>query len=352
MVTTKSTQQNNDWFSSQQQYWDAWFEAQRQAFGEQGRTPSSSAFQGAWADFFKEWQNAVSGSQQNRNTDAFQQYFTKTGETFLDMMEQFYQATGQAKPLDQMVQEWIDQLQTFYANALQASSQPFDVSEEHKSFAHSMNKASQVWSSLLQPEDSFDKARMKKDAFHAFEHISSLTSIPGLGYNRKKQEQLNDLYKLWCEYQHKSRTYNAGMAKVGIKAVKKFREYLANPPQDHEPLTSLKGIYEKWVDACEEIYAEYAMSEEYTRLYGEVVNALMTFKKQQNKMADDMLEELNMPTRREVDSVHERMHAMRRDNLRLKKDIAELQAALRPKRSARPKPPVKAKKLAKKGKKS
>jgi class III poly(R)-hydroxyalkanoic acid synthase PhaE subunit len=352
MTAAKSTQQDNDWFSSPQKYWDAWFEAQRKAMSEQWQAPSSSAFQGPWADFFKEWQNAVSGSPQNRNTDAFQQYFTKTGETFLDMMEKFYQATGQAKPLDQMVQEWIDQLQTFYANALQASSQPFDVSEEHKSFAHSINKASQVWASMLQPEGPPGKTGAKKDVCHAFEHIGCLTSMPGLGYNRKKQEQLNDLYKLWCEYHCKSRAYNAGMAKMGIKAVKKFQAYLANPPQDHEPLTSLRGIYEKWVDACEEVYAEYAMSEEYTRLYGEAVNALMAFKKQQNKMADDMLEELNMPTRREVDSMHERQHDLRRDNLQLRKDIAKLQAALRAKTAARPKTPVKAKKPLKKGKKS
>jgi class III poly(R)-hydroxyalkanoic acid synthase PhaE subunit len=335
MTAANSTQKDNDWFHAQQEYWDSWFEAQRKAFGGQGQAPFSSGFQAPWADFFKEWQSAVSGSSQN----PFQQYFTKTGETFIDMMEKFYQATGQAKPLDQMMQEWTDQLQTFYANALKASSQPFDISEGHKSFAHSMNKAGQVWASLLQSEDG------KKD-FFSFDPLHAHTLMPGLGYTRGKQEQLNKLYKLWIEFQQKSRAYDAGMAKVGLEAVKKFQETLSNPTQ--EKITTLKGIYAKWIDSCEEIYAKYAMSEEYTKLYGESVNALMAFKKEQNKMTDDLMGQLNLPTRQEVDSLHERLHALRRDNIQLKKDIAELKAALKPKAA-----PAKAKKPApkKKGKK-
>ncbi|MCE9506781.1 MAG: class III poly(R)-hydroxyalkanoic acid synthase subunit PhaE [Alphaproteobacteria bacterium] len=343
MANAKSTQQDNDWFGSQQKYWDTWFEAQRKAFGEQWQAPSSAAsgFQAPWADFFKEWQNVVSSGQQGKDTDAFQQYFVKTGATFMDMMEKFYQATGQAKPLDQMAQEWVDQLQTYYANILKTASQPFDVSEGHQSFAHSMNKASQVWASLLQPGDGIGKYDAKKGPFFSFDPLHAYTLMPGLGYTREKQEDLNKLYKCWIEYRRKASAYDAGMATVGMEAVKKFQECLAKPPQGHEPITSLKGVYTKWVDCCEEIYAKYAMSEEYTKLYGESVNALMAFKKQQNKMTDDLMEQLNMPTRQEIDSLHERFHTLRRDNIQLKKDIAELKAV------KKPKAPVSAKKAAK-----
>ncbi len=36
MATAQSTQ-NNDWFKSQQQYWDNWLETQRKIFGEQAQ---------------------------------------------------------------------------------------------------------------------------------------------------------------------------------------------------------------------------------------------------------------------------------------------------------------------------
>ncbi len=298
--------QNNDWLKSQQQYWDGWFEQQRKIFG--GQWEGATGGNEPWAELLKEWQNALSGGQPSANTDQFQQYFAKAGETYMNMLQQFYQATGQSKPVEQMTQEWTETLQKFFAGAFQANTQPFDVSK--------------AWSFAQNPAAG-------KDFLSSMDPLGTFTSMPGIGYSREKQEQLNHLYQQWVEYDRKSRAYNAGMAKVGMEAVQKFQAYLANPPENQEPLKSLKEIYVKWVDVCEDIYARYAMSEEYTSLYGEVVNALMKFKKQQNKLTDDMMDELNLPTRVEVDSLHERLHAVRRDNIQLKKDVAELKAALK-----------------------
>lgn len=340
MATAQSN--TNDWLKSQQQYWDTWFESQRKAFGDVWGNPApGAAASGPWADFFKEWQNAVFGpNQQAPHTDAFRETFTKTGETFLNMMQQFYQATGQAKPLDQMTQEWTNGLQKFFTDMFQSNTKPFDISAQGQPFMDAFAKAQQSWGDFLK------NGPAGKDPFAAFDPFGFYASIPGIGYSREKQEQLNHLYQQWVEYERKSREYNAAMAKVGLEAVQKFQEYLAHPPKDQAPLTSLKSIYTKWVDICEDIYAKYAMTAEYTKLYGDVVNAMMSFKKQQSALVDDMMEQMNLPTRREVDSLHERLHVLRRDNMQLKKDIAELKAALRPKTAA-----ASAKKPAKKGKK-
>ena len=303
MASASSAQQSNDWFSSQQKYWDTWFEQQRNFFGN--GAAASTGFQGPqaqWAELLKTWQGAVfNGSQTSSDTDAFRQYFTNAGETYLNMMQQFYQGTGQAKPLDQMTKEWTDNLQKFFSGTLQTG----------------------------------------KDPFAAIDPLNFFASIPGIGYTREKQEQMNHLYQQWAEYEAKSREYNAGMAKVGVEAVKKFQEYVANPPKDAEPLTSLKEVYTKWVDICEGIYAKYAMTEEYTKLYGEVVNALMSFKKRQNEIMDDIVSQVNLPTRVEIDSLHQRLHALRRE-------VAALRAELKPKAAKSPKAVTKP--VAKKGK--
>lgn len=330
MVTT----QGNDWLGTQQKYWDTWFESQRRTFsGAQGQAVPEG-FQGPWADFFKEWQSAVFKGQQTADAGAFQQHFAKAGEQFLNMMQQFYQATGQAKPVDQMTKEWADTLQKFFTDAFQTNSQPFDISQGYQAFTDYFAKAGQTWTSSFQTG---------KNPFANFDPLGSFTTMPGLGYTREKQEDLSALYNGWVEFQRKSRAYDAAMAKVGLEAVKKFQEYIAHPPEGQEPLTSLKGVYTKWVDICEEIYAKFAMSDEYIKLYGDSVNALMTFKQQQDKQMEGLMEQLNLPTRREVDSLHERVQVLRRDNIQLKKDIAEMKAALKP---------VSASKPAKKGKKS
>jgi class III poly(R)-hydroxyalkanoic acid synthase PhaE subunit len=313
-MSASSTQQSSDWFSSQQQYWDTWFEQQRKFFGAAGATSpsfgSASGFQGPqeqWAELLKTWQSALAGNEKTTDTEVLQHYFTKAGETYLNMLQQFYQGTGQAKTLEQMTKEWTDNLQKFYTGTAQTG----------------------------------------KDPFSALDPLNFFASFPGIGYTREKQEQLNHLYQQWSDYEVKAREYNASMAKVGLEAIQKFQEYVANPPKDAEPLTSLKEVYTKWVDICEGIYAEYAMTEEYTQLYGEVVNALMTFKKQQNKLIDDLVDQVNLPTRTEIDSLHQRVHALRREVAALR---AELKGAP-PKAAAKPAAKATAKPAAKKGKK-
>jgi class III poly(R)-hydroxyalkanoic acid synthase PhaE subunit len=216
-----------------------------------------------------------------------------------------------------MTQEWLNQMQKFYADALRGSCQPFDFSEGHQSFAHTMNKAGQVWASFLQSST----AGGKNQAYAGFDLLHA-HMLPGLGYTREKQEQMNDLFRLWIDFRHKTNAYDAGMAKIGLEAVKKFQDWLSNPPEGHEPVTTLKGVYAKWIDACEDIYAQYAMSEEYSRLYGESVNALMSLKKQQNALMDDIADQFNLPSRQEVDSLHKQMHALKRELAGLKKPKA------------------------------
>jgi hypothetical protein len=297
MATTKTTA-NDDSFAAQQNW-------------------------GQWTELFKQWQSSVFGDKQTPSADAYQHYFTKAGENFLTMIQQFYQSAGQSIPVNVMTDDWTKTLQKFFTNIFQSNNNSFDMSG---------------WMSgdVSQWMAGFQNA--------GFDPMKFLTSIPGLGYNREKQEQANLLYKLWVDFDRTTKKYNAVMAKTGLEAVEKFQNYINNPPADAPPLQSLKAVYAKWVDICEDIYAKFAVSEEYIKLYGENVNALMAFKKQQNKMTDEMLEQLNIPTRPEIDSMHERMHMLRRDNIQLKKDVAALMAQLGTKNPApsAPKPKTQA----------
>lgn len=161
-----------------------------------------------------------------------------------------------------------------------------------------------------------------------FDPFGFYASMPGIGYTREKQEQANKLYKLFVDYEAKMREYNTEMTKVGLQALHRFNDYLHNPPADAAPLESLKQIYAKWVDVCEEVYAKYAVSDSYTKLYGDTVNALTSFKKQLHAVTDDMADQFNLPTRTEVDSLHQRVQELRRDNMRLKQAMAHILNAL------------------------
>lgn len=350
--TPKSDNTSND---DVKEYWDNFFKGQKEMFDQ--NLKSASDMQGQWGAFFKEWQTSLSPSLEGAG--AYQQFFTQSGKQFLDMMQQFYNWSGQNKPVPDMTSEWLQSMQSFFLNMLQSNTQPFDPAATWKAVTESAMKGGNSWASAFntggpftqgfgfgtqgfnpsgwtaaQPWNPMGGFQQQQPGFQNFDPLGFYASLPGIGYSREKQDSWNLLYKLWTAFEGQTRKYNAGMAQVGIEAVQKFQDYVSNPPAGAENLKSLKEVYGKWVDICEEVYARYAVSDEYTKLYGEVVNALMAFKGQVNVLTDDIADQFNLPTRTEVDSLHQRLHALRRDNIELRKAVDEIRGVKKPKSKA------------------
>lgn len=372
MAATKSAQNKpEDSNEDNQGYWDSWFKSQRE-FVEQ-QIKASAGMQEQWKDFFGEWQKNLSPTV--ANAGQYQQFFQQSGKQFLDMLQQFYAWSGQNKPVGDMTGEWLKGLQSFFLGMLQTNTQPYDPANAWKNVSESFMKGGNAWASAFNSGGPFGQFGQGfggnpfagqgfnpaawtsaqpwnnvqgAGSFQNFDPFGFYASLPGIGYTREKQDAWNLLYKLYHEFEQQTRKYNAAMAQVGIEAVQKFQEYVANPPADAAPLTSLKEVYAKWVDVCEDVYARYATSDEYTKLYGEVVNALMAFKGQMNTLTDDIADQFNLPTRSEVDSLHQRLHALRRENIELRKAIDEIRGVKSPKAKAAG-APSQAKKPAKKG---
>lgn len=321
-MAAAQTQDKTDWFAAQQEHWEQLFQTQ----------------QARWTDLLGQWQagNAVPGA------DSFQKYFAQGGQQFLDMMQKFQQSAAEGKTADAAAADWTAGLKDFFGRIVQAQ----EAAETYKNFlslGENMVKAGQAWASAFQDKRTFSQGFANYDPFGFF------ASMPGIGYTREKQEEYARLYRLWHDYEAAMKKYNAAMAGVGLEAAQKFQEYVVSPPKDATPLKSLKDVYVKWVDICEEVYAKYAVTKEYTDLYGETVNALMAYKKQFNKLTDGMMDELNLPTRKEVDALHERLHDLRREVIALRKELAGGKRKPAPKAAAAPAPkPAKAAAPAKK----
>lgn len=321
MSTAKSSPENAEWFTQGKQYWDNWVETQRKSFDDQAKT--FGPLQNNWSALFKNWQqmtNADAGT--TPGAAAFGDMFTKTGGNFIGMLEQFYKSTNQQKSPEDAIKDWMSGMQRFFETALFAGQAP-----QHDMQAQFKNFTDQFKNPFI--NQSYDFQSFQKGAQSA-DPLGFYASIPGLGYNRETQEKHNKLYNLYVAYEAKMRAYNDEMSKVGLLALQRFGDYVQNPPSDAAPLGSLKQVYVKWVDICEDIYAKFAYSEQYATVYGEVVNALMAFKKQLHIITDDAAGQMNMPTRAEVDSLHERVHSLRRDNMKLRQAVDALLKAAKP----------------------
>jgi polyhydroxyalkanoate synthase subunit PhaE len=137
-------------------------------------------------------------------------------------------------------------------------------------------------------------------------------STPTLGYTRESQAEMQRLGQLWLEHAQTAQAYAEVLARVVARAAGLLQEKLRAQAAEGESLDTLRACYDLWVDCGEEAYAELSVSEEFADAQAKLTNSLMAVKQQEQKMVDETLGALNMPTRRELDTSHRRLHQLQR----------------------------------------
>lgn len=77
------------------------------------------------------------------------------------------------------------------------------------------------------------------------------------------------------QYQTCADDYLKAFAKQGLSAVATLRERIQQLRDDGKVITSLRELYDLWVEVNEDAYGKFAMTDEYQVVYGDMVNALM-----------------------------------------------------------------------------
>ena len=134
--------------------------------------------------------------------------------------------------------------------------------------------------------------------------------MPAFGLNREQQMQQQVLATAWLESMQASARYQELIQRANTQGMQRLQGRLAEPGRQ---IDSLKGLYDLWVDASEEAYAEIALSDEFREAYGEMVNTQMRARRLQQQQTEQMCQQLGVPTRSEVSSLGERLQALRRE---------------------------------------
>lgn len=142
---------------------------------------------------------------------------------------------------------------------------------------------------------------------------SLLNQSAAFGITREVQLDQQALAKAMQEYAQLSVRYHGLLQKINTQGIARLQEMLAQRAEPGKQVESLKALYDLWVDAMEEVYAEMALSEEFREVFGAMVNAQMQVRKLQQQQTEQMCRELGIPTRSEVNSLGERVQQLRRE---------------------------------------
>jgi class III poly(R)-hydroxyalkanoic acid synthase PhaE subunit len=161
-----------------------------------------------------------------------------------------------------------------------------------------------LWSHYLK-----NIAGADKDISHALivddldTFMDKYLNLPGVGYAREYQEKLQKNAVLLKEFLKASEEYNEAMGNVGTRALDSLRDRIIDMAKNGEQITSLRQLYNLWVDCNEEAYADFVFSKEYSALYGNLVNAMSAYRLQSNGIRDDILASHSLPTRGDLEAM-------------------------------------------------
>lgn len=137
--------------------------------------------------------------------------------------------------------------------------------------------------------------------------LDQLLRMPGLGFTREHQESLQELSRLWLDYERAYCEYAAYCAETARRSVERLRERLAVEFGEGGGPASIRSLYNAWVACSEEVYAERVAAGEYVKLHGRMVNALLAYRRHVGRIMDQWMKAANLPGREEIDALHRKL---------------------------------------------
>lgn len=136
---------------------------------------------------------------------------------------------------------------------------------------------------------------------------------PAFGQDREQQMKQQAMAAAVLESLQASARYQALIQRSNAQAMQRLQDKLAQRAEPGRQIDSLKALYDLWVDAAEEAYAEIALTDEFREVYGDMVNTQMRVRQMQQQQTEQFCQQLGVPTRSEVSSLGERLQALRRE---------------------------------------
>ncbi|TVP90389.1 MAG: class III poly(R)-hydroxyalkanoic acid synthase subunit PhaE [Thioalkalivibrio sp.] len=319
----------DQWLEAQRRYWDAWMDMTRR--GMEAGGPGQATPQNPWTDAMEQWLKTVAPAAPNPANDLLEQ-MVNVGKGYFSMVEGLYKGAP-AGDMPEMIEKWTNMMTEAFQGG-GANMNPF-AQLAGKSGRKGMafwdlpfDNLSRTLSGSMPIPGDFMKAFETGKPTDLRDQLEGFLSAPAIGYGRESQEQHQELGRLMLDYEKAMGEYQAGFANLGQRSLESFQKRMQTAAEEGKTINSVREVFNIWVDACEEAYAEYAMSEDYARRYGRMVNALMAVKKQGARLVDEWLEAMNIPTASEIATLQRRLHDTRSAYQTLRSQVERIQGEL------------------------
>lgn len=274
---------SNDFAELAHRYWSMWADAVRSGAAGFGLDVDTQGIAGALDGFSKR----VGGN----GFDAVIEHFKRqSGDWFAQMQQVAAQFIGRDHRAADVARAWREAF---------GGSHPF------AGLVHGMRgpglEGIAQWSEVGAPW----LASLRSDA-------GALLGLPAFGFTREHQERAQALGQAQLRMHAAQEAYNALLAKVSQDAHARFEAKLAEHEEPGRQIGSVRALFDLWVDAAEEAWAQAALSEDYRHAFGELANAQMQLRSAAQAIAEQAARLWGLPGRTELDSAHRKIAKLQR----------------------------------------
>ena len=319
---------SQDWQALQRQYWTAWSDLTRNQAGSQPEAATP------WHEGLEQWSRMFgTAGKQSEATERLM----ASAKNYLALMQSMLSFAGAKDGAGLGTTSWLDALKGgfnmpgldafkggtgmpgFNMPGLDALQGAFNMPGAGSGFDASAMLNNPMARALRdisgQGVKNFQDlasgaapmlAQMKQEGM-------SWLQAPAFGYLREHQEHYQKMAVAFVEFQEATKKYNALIMKSSQRSFEILESKIAERAEPGRQIDSMRALYDLWVDSAEEAYAEIALSEEFRKVYGDVVNSQMRVRSQMQQEVERIGVDLGMPTRTELNSVHKRLHDLRRE---------------------------------------
>jgi class III poly(R)-hydroxyalkanoic acid synthase PhaE subunit len=284
------------------QYWSAWGDAMRA-----GATPAQPAMP-SWNDALGWWSQLAKGATAANPASG---------------------ADDAVNRFNSQAQQWLGQLQQLAAQFAGTQAQPADIADAWRRMlgANGANAFAEMFKGIPGPGQHGVDHWMEQMA-PLLQNLQrdgrSWLGLPAFGFAREHQERWQALAQAQLDYQEKSNAYNALMAEATQLAFRRFEDKLAERSEPGRQLASARALFDLWIDAAEDAYAEIALSPRFRETYGEFLNAQMKVRAGLQREVEQYCGQLGIPTRTEIDAAHRKIVQLERELRRLRDTLQDV----------------------------
>ena len=310
------------------QYWNAWQDAlQRTMPG--ATTPGLSGFgmPGAFAAPADPWQGVREWWRQQTSPprggvdDLLARVCGQAGAWFEQMQQLASRLSGQNPTPDTVTAAWREMLGGANANPFAQMLSGMDGPGV---------EGWDVWVQRLAP--LFDASAGEGRPWHA---------LPTFGLAREHQERWQGFAHAFADYQRSQQAFQSLLQQASQKAFVQFEARLRSR-DPAQPIDSPRALFDLWIDAAEDAYAEVALSPPFRSAYADMVAGQMRLRQAVQGEIEQLCRQFDLPTRTELDGAHRKLADLERVVRRLRDRIDTLEAgesAGRPRAAAASTPP-------------